>query len=130
MNFSTVPSLVQLPQQLVATPPVPRITILHGGHFVSIPIKEITHLEGYSNYTYLYTSNGKRYLMSKTLKTYEHSLDEAQFVRIHKSAIVNVNYLVEVSTNDDRFIKLKSGQVIPVSRRKVKDLKRFLLPLA
>ncbi|TAE41557.1 MAG: LytTR family transcriptional regulator [Runella slithyformis] len=105
-----------------------RIVISYGGRQIVIPTDQLTHLEAEGNYTFLCTRDGRRYLMSKTLKSYGAMLDERCFVRVHKSTIVNVNYLTEVGIDPDRFIKLESGKVIAVSRRKVKDLQLVLSP--
>ena len=104
-----------------------RIIVPYGGRHIVIPINQITCLEGEGNYTFLCTSDGKRYLVSKTLKSYEDILERC-FVRIHKSSIINVNYLKEIGKNPDRFVRLKCGKEVPISRRKVKEVCLALSP--
>jgi len=105
-----------------------RIIISQGGRQVIINTTDLVRLEGEGNYTFLHTRDGKRYLMSKTLKSYEQILDALSFVRVHKSSIVNIKYLTAIHVDPDRYIQLVSGEEIAVSRRKIKDVERFLLP--
>lgn len=118
-----------LPNHLVLPSTPPRIAISRGGRQVIIYTADLVYLEGDGNYTYLHTSDGKCYLMSKTLKSYEQVLDGLGFVRIHKSSIVNIKYLTAIFTDPDRYIRLVSGKEIAVSRRKIKDVARLLSPV-
>jgi two-component system, LytTR family, response regulator len=100
----------------------------HGAN-VSVPIHQIVCLEADGNYTFIYTNDGKRYLMSKTLKSYVAVLDENIFVRIHKSTIININYLAGVCIDSQRYVKLSSGAKWPISRRRAREIGSLLLNL-
>jgi len=78
-------------------------------------LKQITHVEGERNYSYIYLSNGSRELSSKNLAYFEDILIDKSFFRSHRSYLVN-RYHIEGLTND-HFV-LKSGSEIPISRRK------------
>ncbi|QRR04319.1 LytTR family transcriptional regulator [Dyadobacter sandarakinus] len=84
----------------------------------------ITFLEGEGNYTFIYTNTGKKYLVSKTLKSLSEQLS-SNFVRVHKSYLVNSDYVVE-RLDEDRLLKLSCGKEVMVSRRKIKEV-TFLL---
>jgi two-component system LytT family response regulator len=85
---------------------------------------EITCLEGEGNYTFIYTCRGKRYLVSRTLKSLTEHLDES-FLRIHKSFIINTDYIAE-RLDDDRIIRMSCGKQATVSRRKIKEIAEIL----
>lgn len=104
-----------------------RLIIPYGGRHIVIPINQITCLEGEGNYTFLCTNDSKRYLVSKTLKSFESILERC-FVRIHKSSIINVNYLKEIGKEPDRYVELKCGKQVPISRRKIKEVCMALSP--
>ncbi|TKT87408.1 LytTR family transcriptional regulator [Dyadobacter frigoris] len=84
----------------------------------------ITFLEGEGNYTFIYTNAGKRYLVSKTLKSLAELLD-SNFIRVHKSYLVNSNYVVE-RMEDDRMLRMSCGKEVIVSRRKIKEITSIL----
>jgi two-component system, LytTR family, response regulator len=102
--------------------PVHRLIIPYKGRHIVIQIEDITHLEGEGNYSFLYTKDGKKYLTSKTLKSYELIFDANVFLRVHKSSIINVNYLKEICVEPDRYIKLKCGREVSISRRKMHEV--------
>lgn len=85
---------------------------------------DITCLEGEGNYTFIYTCRGKRYLVSRTLKSLTEHLDES-FLRVHKSFIINTDYIAE-RLDDDRVIRMSCGKEAMVSRRKIKEIAEIL----
>jgi two-component system, LytTR family, response regulator len=85
---------------------------------------EITCLEGEGNYTYIYTRRGKRYLVSKTLKSLTENLDVC-FLRVHKSYMINTDYIAE-RLDEERIIRMSCGKEVMVSRRKTKEIAAIL----
>lgn len=100
------------------------ISVQSMGRTIYLTPDVITFLEGEGNYTFIYTNNGKKYLVSKTLKSLAELLD-SNFVRVHKSYLVNSDYVVE-RMEDDRVLRLSCGKEVAVSRRKIKEV-TFLL---
>lgn len=80
-----------------------------------LPLKQITHIEGERNYSFIYLSNGSRELSSKNLAYFEDILIDKNFFRSHRSYLVNRYHINALKTN--RFV-LKNGVEIPISRRK------------
>ncbi len=101
--------------------PIPVQTM---GTTIYILPKSITFIAGEGNYSFIYTSCGKRYLVSKTLKSLTEYLD-SKFIRIHKSYLVNRKYIID-RIDDDRFLKMSCGNKVAVSRRKVKEIASML----
>ncbi len=98
-----------------------RLTIHHSKGIKIIDPNEITHVEGSGNCSILHFANGAQYLDTRTLKIYEVMLDES-FFRVHKSFIVNLKDVAEILHGDEQAVVLKSGQKIPVSRERKKEL--------
>ncbi len=100
-----------------------RITV-HGVNEIRfVSVKEIVRLEGDSNYTYIITSSGGKYHTSKTLKDYEELLqNHLNFVRVHKTHIINLDHLTKFMKNDGGFIIMSDGSQVEVSRRKKQEL--------
>lgn len=79
--------------------------------------EEIVYLKGVVNYTELYLNNGKMEVTCTTLKRYEEKL--TGFLRVSKSHLVNPSQIVNIATfGGQRYLELKSGSRVPVSRRK------------
>lgn len=83
--------------------------------------KDISHLEAIGNYTMFYFVDGKKLLVSRTMKVFLPKLDAEMFVRIHKSFTVNLNYISQFDVREEMFVQLRDGSKISISRRKKKD---------
>lgn len=80
----------------------------------------IIRLEGEGNYTRFFLTGGQKHLSSKTLKEYEDMLTPHDFLRIHKSHLVNKKF-VSGYQNEGAVI-LKDGLVLPVSRLRKQEV--------
>lgn len=83
----------------------------------------ILYLEGESNYTIIYLIDNKKILISKTMKHLMAMLPSTNFLRIHKSYIINKQHAKLYSNNKKFIIKLENGIVLPISRTKKKNVK-------
>jgi two-component system LytT family response regulator len=93
------------------------------GVFFFIP-SEIIRLEGESNYTRFYFANQKPMLVSRTLKEYEDILAEHDFIRAHKSHLVNKRFVKHL--DKEGLLWLTDGSHIVVSRRKKEEVLKEL----
>jgi len=100
------------------------ISVQSMGRTIFLTPDIITFLEGEGNYTFIYTNAGKRFLVSKTLKSLAEIL-ASNFIRVHKSYLVNSDYVVE-RMEDDRMLKMSCGKEVIVSRRKIKEISGIL----
>ncbi len=87
-------------------------------------IADIVRCEADSNYTLIYLTNRKKYLASKTLSDVESMLSEAKFIRVHKSHLVNLTHVSSLSHQIE--LTMKDNSRIPVSRRRVAEVKKIL----
>ncbi len=87
---------------------------------------EILCCQADSNYSYIYTADGRKIVASKTLNSLEKALNSSTFVRIHRSYIVNLRHVSQFSSSDGYNVTLKNGQSYPVSRRKKEELLNLL----
>lgn len=85
---------------------------------------DIIRLEGESNYTRFFFTNRRPLLVSRTLKEYEEILQEHNFIRAHKSHLVNKTYVRHM--DNDGMLWLTDGSHIAVSRRKKEDVLKGL----
>lgn len=83
----------------------------------NIDPKEISYFEAAINYTILHFNNGKQELHSYTLKKFEDELSNTNFVRPHRSYLINKSYVDATKSHPNSYV-LKCGKIIPISRRK------------
>ena len=99
-----------------------RLSLPYLNRTIMVAVDDVICLQGEGNYTFLYTRDRKRYLVSKTLKEFEKSLDEGMFLRVHKSYIVNLGYVQHSIFNKERIIRLADGRTVTISRRRLKEI--------
>ena len=75
-----------------------------------------------SNYTMIYLEDGRRKLISKTLKDFEEMLSGFSFYRVHHSHMVNLNHVKEYIRTDGGYLLMSNKMKLPVSRSKREDL--------
>lgn len=80
-------------------------------------IEEVVRMEADKSYTHIHLVNKKPFIASKTLKHFEEMLEGFDFIRTHKSHLVNSRHITRIS-NDHDFILLTDGSKIEISRRK------------
>ena len=84
--------------------------------FQVIDLNELLFCESDKGYTTFYCNDGKKYVVSKTLKEFEDQLISTNFVRPHQSYMVNLKFIDKYEKSGA--IHLKNGKKIPVSSRK------------
>jgi len=90
-----------------------------------IEIKNILSMKSAGNYTVIMLLDSTQVVASKLLKEFEGLLDATMFFRVHRSYIVNVQYISQINSNDNTVV-LQNGIDIPISRRRKKELKELL----
>lgn len=79
----------------LAVPPPRRLQVKVGDRIVLIDTADVVYFESEGKYTYLHTVDQK-YIVDSTLAELESKLDFTDFVRIHRSAIINLNQMTEL----------------------------------
>ncbi|MBU1218257.1 LytTR family DNA-binding domain-containing protein [Myxococcota bacterium] len=107
--------------------PIERIVIRDGAVVNIIMLNEIIYLEAQDDYVSIVTPK-KSYLKNDTLARLEKLLPESDFCRIHRSYILNFNFLarIEPYTRDSKVAVLSNGVELPVSRSGYNKLSSML----
>ncbi|MES2800218.1 MAG: LytTR family DNA-binding domain-containing protein [Bacteroidota bacterium] len=79
---------------------------------------DIIRCEADRNYTSFFLSNGKKIVVSKTLKEYDTLLSTHQFFRVHQSHLINLNLIDRFDRGDGGSIVMKDGSEVPLSLNK------------
>lgn len=104
-----------------------RIVVREAGNIRIIPVHEIHYMEAYDDYVKIYTQK-EMFLKKKTMSFYEGALDPNQFVRVHRSYLIQLSQLtrIEPMEKDTYIALLKSGVRIPLSKTGYTKLKTTL----
>jgi two-component system LytT family response regulator len=104
-----------------------RIVVKDGPAVHVIPVDKLDYVEAQDDYVAL-KSDKKTYLKQQTISSLETMLDPAQFIRIHRSHIVNLDRVakIEAYTKDSKIAVLRDGTQLPVSRAGYARLKVLL----
>jgi len=107
--------------------PVNRIVVRKGNAINIIPVDQIKYVESQNDYVMIYHSEGKA-LKQQTMKFYEENLPKTDFVRIHRTYIVNVAEIKQIEPygKDNHVAILNTGDKLPVSRSGYKQLREDL----
>lgn len=94
-----------------------RIVVKTGSKIKIIPVHDVFYLEAADDYVKIHTKEGS-FLKNKTMNHFEKALDSQQFVRSHRSYIVNVQQITRIDPyeKDNHIAILRSGGRVPVSR--------------
>jgi two-component system LytT family response regulator len=104
-----------------------RIVVKNGSKIKIIPVHDIFFLEAADDYVKIHTQEGY-FLKNKTMNHFELVLDKQQFVRSHRSYIVNVQQITRIDPyeKDNHVAILRTGAKVPVSRGGYGKLKAVL----
>lgn len=87
-----------------------------------IRIDELIYCESDHVYTRFHLADGRKILVSKLLKEYEEMLSAHGFMRVHRSYLINMSYVVCFEKMEGGYVVLKNDDRIPVASRKREQL--------
>jgi hypothetical protein len=117
-----------------------RSAVLADGHFLAkiptsrrgrillVDLEEIAFIRSDGHYTWVHTTDGSQFC-NLTISELQGRLDPAQFMRVHRSYIVNVAFINEVVRDDGRMLLRIKGNLpacVPVSRNSAGPLQERL----
>jgi two-component system LytT family response regulator len=94
------------------------ISIKDSGEITRVLVANIDWVDAAGDYMCIHTNDGQTHILRRTMKELEHELDPRLFVRVHRSAIVNVNTIAKLQmlSNGEHQLMLTNGQSVKVSR--------------
>jgi two-component system LytT family response regulator len=87
--------------------------------------EKIIRCEADKNYTTIYQVEEKSILVSRTLKDFELLLPPPNFIRIHQSHLINVNFIKRIEKQESR-IQLIDNSYVPIASRKHDLIKEYV----
>lgn len=103
------------------------LTVKSGATLIRIPFSQLSYVEVNGKHLYFNMSNGQVRTIAASMKDYETALlAQEEFIRIHRSYIVNMRQIAEFSLNG---VHTFSGQNLPVSRLLYPQLQKSYMKL-
>jgi two-component system LytT family response regulator len=91
-----------------------------------VEVNQIAMLQAEGGYTHVFLADGSKLLVSKKLLFFEELLDKRKsFYRIHRSHLINLNYVKKYSRIES-YIEMDNGISMPVSKERKKDFEQSL----
>jgi two-component system, LytTR family, response regulator len=104
-----------------------RIVVKDNGKIKIIPLAQVQYLEGADDYVKIHTPEGI-YLKKKTLQYFEDTMPAQEFIRVHRSYIINTQLItrIDLHEKDSHLVLLTTGVRLPVSKAGYAKLKEML----
>jgi len=113
-NFSELKKVLQ---NNLGSDSIERIVLPNQSGFEIIDAKQIIRIAGSGNYSDIYLADGKKKTISKTLKFFEKLEENKNIIRVHKSHIVNSNYIAAYKKGRGGILVMSDGSEVEVSAR-------------
>ena len=128
LNAAESPLLSRARESLERTRALSRIFVRDGNRIVPIPVASMERVQGADDYVTICTAT-KEYLVSLRLSDLESHLSRANFLRIHRSHLINLEYVISIEAYDAARVQvvMKSGACIVASRTGSKLLRELAL---
>jgi two-component system LytT family response regulator len=101
--------------------PVTKIAISGHNGISFIEMNEIVYAEASNNYSKIILTDGRQFVVFKTLKDVQEVLEEGHFLRVHRQYIINLNHVQQFNRNE-AILTMANGTPIPVARAQKENL--------
>ena len=113
-NFTELKKVLQ---SNLASDSIERIVLPNQSGFEIIDANQIIRIAGNGNYSDIYLADGKKKTISKTLKFFEKLEENKNIIRVHKSHIVNTNYIAAYKKGRGGVLVMADQSEVEVSAR-------------
>jgi two-component system, LytTR family, response regulator len=104
-----------------------RVVVKNGSNITIVPVSEIYYIEAFDDYVKIFTKDSY-HLKKKTMSYFESILPQAEFARVHRSFIVNLQQITKIEPfeKSNHVALLKNGRKVPLSRTGYSKMKELL----
>lgn len=123
---TSIQSKILLDNLKVANGQMQRIVLPQLTGFIVVPVNTILYAQADDNYSIIHLNDGKKHVVSKTLKFFDDLLSDLGFMRVHKSHLINTSEIVEYKKGKTAQVQLSNGTWLDISiQRKKEFLEKF-----
>lgn len=98
-----------------------RLAVPSSDGLVFVSVDGILYCEASGNYTNIHMGDGRKFVVSRTLKEYEEMLEDLDFFRIHNSYLINLNLIKKYIRGEGGQVVMTNDQALDVSKAKKKS---------
>ncbi len=104
-----------------------RLPVKLNGRIAFVLLSDVEWIEAEGNYVRLHLS-GQSHLVRETMSGIEARLDPGQFMRIHRSAIVNIEFIKDLRPwfTGEYIVRMQNGKELTLTRSHRESLRRLL----
>ncbi len=95
-----------------------RITLHSSEEIKIVQIQDIIRCASDNNYTYFHFLNGSKFLVTRTLKSFDQLLEGQGFLRVHQSHLVNLRHVKSYIKSEGGYLLMTDKSQVPVAVRK------------
>ncbi|WP_025762351.1 LytR/AlgR family response regulator transcription factor [Dyadobacter tibetensis] len=108
-----------------------RLIAKENNRMILIKTEEITHLCADGNYISLFTTGSKKHVIFESLSSLETKLNPVNFMRVSRSCMVNINFILELESyfNGEYILHLSGGKTVKCTRGYRDNMKSYLSKL-
>jgi len=88
---------------------------------IIVPASQIVRVEAVSNYSRIHFADGNKILTAKVLQWFQDMLPQEMFIRVHRSHLVNRQFVKEISGSINKIAVLHNGETVSISRKNKKQ---------
>jgi two-component system LytT family response regulator len=99
-----------------------KIAVPYQSGIVFVDLKDIVYCEAESNYTKVFLTTGKNYLLSRTLRDVQEVLEERNFLRVHRQYLVNLDHIRMYHKGEAAYLVMHGDINIPVAKNQKERL--------
>jgi two-component system LytT family response regulator len=126
-QLATVSAELRHGEESGPSPHLTRLSFKQGDRAIVLNASEIVWIEAEDYYVMVHSTRG-RHMLRASLASLEERLDPRLFLRVHRTAIVNLDHVREVADEGRLIVVLSNGSRVPVSRSRRRELEPTLLP--
>lgn len=96
-----------------------------------VKLNELLYIEADGKYSKFYLTTGNTILSSKNIGEYEKlfsdSSEPSTILRVHNSYLVNLDFVKSIKSKNGAFCEMKNDQLVPISRRRLTEVRALIL---
>ena len=106
-------------KSIVSDKKIDKIAVPEGNQLHFIKAENIIYIKADNSYSELYLENGNQMIVSRSIKNFEDGLkNNPCFCRIHKSYLINTNYVDKYDKSNGGWVTLSNKKELPISSEK------------
>ncbi len=101
---------------------IDKLIIYNFDNILFLPISSIIRCMADKGYTYFYLDDGSEICASRNIHTYEKELNSYNFIKPHKSHLINILHIKCINKSNGAYIVMSNDSIVPIASRKKKEV--------